>query len=366
MYANIANGTHRGNEVNGIFKVEKVFDAKKQWMNIYAEPNTFGNTVPTPRIRLNEEQFFYCDKDGNKVDLEELQRTNPMAQKAIPADNTDHEADFYAQESDQDAMSRIASTFGILNEVTEACHEGIVKGLVVSGPPGIGKSYGVEATLNEANMFRTIAGNQAHFDVISGAATPIALYKKLYDNRHKGFVTVFDDCDNILFDEVSINLLKAALDSKPRRSLCWLAESRALKEADIPDKFEFEGSVIFLTNIDFERTTASKIKDHLAAIISRCHYLDLAISTQRDQVLRIKQIVGAGMLSKYDFKNGEENTILNYIDSNANYVRELSLRMVIKIADLVKSKPHDWERLCEATCLRRDARFKRLAETQVN
>jgi len=98
----------------------------------------------------------------------------------------------------------------------------------------------------------------------------------------------------------------------------------------------------------------------MQAILSRCHYLDLEISNQRDQLLRVQQVMQDGMLKDYNFKNGEENMILSYIKDNADHLREISLRMVKKIADLVKVKPTDCFKFIEATCLHRPAKFKRL------
>ena len=144
------------------------------------------------------------------------------------------EEQFQASESDDEAMSRIGKTFDILNEITDAAAQGIIRGMVVSGPPGIGKSYGVEKTLEKANFFLSVAGKQEKYEVIKGAASAIGLYKKLYLNRAKGFVTVLDDCDSVLFDEMSLNLLKAALDTCDKRRLSWLAESHALRKEYIP------------------------------------------------------------------------------------------------------------------------------------
>ena len=175
---------------------------------------------------------------------------------------------------------------------------------------------------------------------------------------------VFDDADGILFEEESLNLLKAALNSGDRRRICWNKESRILKETDIPDSFDFEGSIIFLTNIDFERSIAknSRISAHLAAIMSRCHYLDLEIGSLRDKILRIRQIIRDGMLAPYDFSADEEREVLQFITSNSEYLREVSLRMVKKIADFVKADPANWQIMAESTCLQREAKFKRLVE----
>jgi hypothetical protein len=270
-----------------------------------------------------------------------------------------------SQESDEDAMERIAGTFNILNEITDAAAQGIIRGMVVSGPPGIGKSYGVEKTLEKANFPLSLQGKPEQYEVIKGAASAIGLYKKLYLNRHKGFVTVLDDCDSVLFDEQSLNLLKAALDTCDKRRLSWLTESSALRKEDIPDSFEFEGSVIFLTNLDFERTKATKIAAHLEAIMSRCHYVDLEISSLRDQLLRIRQVVAYGMLDDYALSNKIKDDVVNFVCDNAEFLREISLRMVIKVADLAQAHARGavnqhWEELAEMTCLKREAKYTRL------
>ena len=365
MYVNIKNGTHRNEKIVGIFPVARPYKATATGGHITVKTGKVAPfLVDEARVKVDLGEFEYCTKDGDTVDAEAMAHANPVAAAVAEAtkDQVDYESEFAMVETEEEAMKRIEKTFNMLNSVVDTAAQGIVRGLVVSGPPGIGKSHGVEDTLQEANLFRTIRGDQPWFDVVSGAATPISLYKKLYDNRFKGFVTVFDDCDNILYDEVSLNLLKAALDSKETRNLSWLAESRALREEEVPNTFEFEGSVVFLTNLDFDRTTSTKIKAHLEAIVSRCHYLDLTISSQRDQVLRIKQIVRAGMLNDYEFQDNEEQVIVDYIEDNATYLRELSLRMVKKIADLVKAMPNDWEEMVEATCLRREAKYKRMLE----
>jgi hypothetical protein len=207
-----------------------------------------------------------------------------------------------------------------------------------------------------------MAGQDPKYEVISGGVSSIGLYQKLYYNRGNDQVLVFDDCDGVLFEEECLNLLKAALNSGDKRRICWNKESRVLATDDIPEHFDFEGSIIFLSNIDFERTIqkGSRIAAHLEAITSRCHYLDLEIGSLRDKLLRIKQIVRDGMLTPYNFSPTEEAQVLNFVMENSEYLREVSLRMVKKIADFVKADPKGWMEMAEATCLQRDAKFKRL------
>ena len=255
-------------------------------------------------------------------------------------------------ETDAQIIERLRQRFEILNDMTQMSIDGIVRGMVVTGPPGVGKSFGVEQVLEKNNLFDKLAGNQLRFGIEKGAASAIGLYKLLYNYSAKGCVLVLDDCDTVLYDETSLNLLKAALDSSPKRTLSWNTDSNLLRREGIPDKFEFKGSVIFITNLKFDNVRG-KIKDHLDAIMSRCHYLDLTMDTAREKLLRVKQIVKDGMLNTYQFTKDEEQEIVNFMLDNQNKLREISLRMCTKIADLRKSQSERWKTMAEVTCMRR-------------
>jgi len=256
-------------------------------------------------------------------------------------------------ETDDMIMERMRERFQILDDMTQASIDGVVRGMVVTGPPGVGKSFGVESILEKNSLFDTLAGNKLRFETIKGASSAIGLYKILYNNADKNNVLVLDDCDTVLYDETSLNLLKAALDSCKKRKLCWNTDSALLRREGIPDSFEFNGSVIFITNLKFDNVRG-KIKDHLAAIMSRCHYLDLTMDTTREKVLRCKQIVADGMLNEYDFTKAEEEDVMDFMIGNKEKMREISLRMVTKLADLKKSFGEEkWKRTAEVTCMRR-------------
>jgi len=255
-------------------------------------------------------------------------------------------------ETDDQIIERLRTRFEILDEMTQASIDGVVRGMVVTGPPGVGKSFGVEAVLEKNSLFDKIAGNKLRFEVVKGASSAIGLYKTLYSNADKNNVLVLDDCDTVLYDETSLNLLKAALDSSKKRKLNWNTDSALLRREGIPDTFEFKGSVIFITNLKFDKVRG-KIKDHLDAIMSRCHYLDLTMDTTREKVLRCKQIVKDGMLNEYDFNKEQEDEVVNFMIDQKDKMREISLRMVTKIADLRKAMPEKWQSVAEVTCMRR-------------
>jgi hypothetical protein len=164
---------------------------------------------------------------------------------------------------------------------------------------------------------------------------------------------VFDDCDSILLDDVSLNVLKAALDSSKKRTIHWNADSRLLRSEGIPNKFDFKGAVIFITNIKFDNVRSAKLKDHLEALMSRCHYLDLTIDTVRDKLLRIKQIAQTGTLfPAYGMTNEQEQEILDFMFDNKDKLREISLRMAIKLADLRRMSSNRWQAIAMNTCMK--------------
>jgi hypothetical protein len=79
------------------------------------------------------------------------------------------------------------------------------------------------------------------------------------------------------------------------------------------------------------------------------------MDTDREKILRIKQIVHDGMLETYDFTNGEGEEVVEFIDQNRAKMRELSLRTVLKVADLRKSFPNNWMSMAEVTVMRNGA-----------
>jgi len=271
----------------------------------------------------------------------------------VTALDSDVQAAVNALQTDEERMEEIAERFDMLTEMTKACVSGDIRAMIVSGPPGVGKSYGVELEIEKATLFDTIAGRKLRAEVVKGSATPIGLYQTLYKYSDENCVVVFDDCDSILLDDVALNLLKGALDSGKKRKISWLSESSALRREGIPDSFTFNGSVIFITNLKFDTMKSQKLRDHLDALQSRCHYLDLTLDTMRDKVLRIKQIAKTGELfSDMDITDVGQDMIIEFMNENKMKLREMSLRMAIKIAQLYKSFPNNWEKMAKTTCMK--------------
>ena len=257
-----------------------------------------------------------------------------------------------AKETDKEILDRLAERFEILDEMTKAVKSGDVRAMIVSGPPGVGKSFGVEKVLQKDGLFDTLAEKKPKFEVVKGAMSSIGLYSKLYEFSNKGNVVVFDDCDSILMEDLSLNILKGALDSSERRFISWNTDSRVLRSEGVPDKFDFKGGAIFITNLKFENVRSKKLQEHLAALESRCHFIDLRMDTDREKVLRIKQIVEDGMLDSYEFEPVVKDEVVDFIVENRAKMRELSLRTVLKVADLRKSFATNWKNMAEVTVMK--------------
>ena len=257
------------------------------------------------------------------------------------------------KETETEAMDRIATRFAVLDEMSKACISGDIRAMIVTGPAGIGKSHGVNLQMEKASMFDRLASKKVRFEVVKGAMSGIGLFAKLYKFSDAKNVLVFDDCD-IWEDQDAINVLKGALDSGKTRRISWNKDSRILRDEGIPNSFNFNGSIIFITNKSFDAKKAGKMQPHLDALQSRCHFLDLTVDSERDKMLRIKQVhrdADGGLFSEYDFTQEQTDEIMSFIWDNHTKLREVSLRMCLKVADLVKISAN-WRELAKATCMK--------------
>jgi DNA-binding NarL/FixJ family response regulator len=257
--------------------------------------------------------------------------------------------------TDEELIEKTRARFQVLTDMTKAVKAGDVRAMIVTGPPGVGKSFGVEEVLTKDDLFNTLGERKPRYEIVKGAMSAIGLYSKLYEFSSEKNVIVFDDCDSVLLDDLSLNILKAALDSSKKRTISWNTDSRILRSEGIPDRFEFKAGAIFITNIKFENVRSKKLQDHLAALESRCHYIDLQMDTDREKVLRIKQIVADGMLDEYELSDVAKIDVVDFVSNNRAKLRELSLRTVLKVAQLRKAFADNWEAMAEVTVMKRGA-----------
>jgi len=337
----VKNGSYRNIPViNTQFKLIKGLQSGKKGNFITVENgNLFPNQSHLIRIKVEDQHDFEFTAGEAPAELSQF-----VTQAVKPV------------ETDDEAMNRIATRFAILDEMAKATTNGGIRAMIVSGPPGVGKSFGVEQQLEKASMFDRLSGKTLKYEVVKGAMTALGLYACLFKHSDKNHVLVFDDCDSVLMDDLSLNILKAALDSGKKRRIYWNSDSNMLRREGIPDAFDFNGSCIFITNIKFENLRSKKLQDHLEALQSRCHFLDLTIDTERDKLLRIKQVhrdTDGGLFRDYHFENDEGDQVLQFMYDNKSRLRELSMRMALKIADLIKISSDNWHALAESTVMKR-------------
>ena len=332
----IENGLYNNTEINGCFPLIKGVTKSKD-----------GSYFVKVKVTDSDERVF-AGRDACRIKI-----TNQDQITEVEGD-----AGKELVETEDQAIDRIAERFSILEEMTGATLDGIVRGMVVTGPPGVGKTFGVEQILEKDSLFDVMADRPLRHTFVKGAMSAIGLYSTLYKYSDSKSIVVLDDCDSILFNEDALNILKAALDSGKKRRISWNSDSNFLRREGVPGEFEFKGSVIFITNLKFDKVKGNKIKDHLEAILSRCHYLDLTMDTARDKILRIKQIArDGGLFDTKGLSKEQEVEIIDFMVENQKKLREVSLRMAQKIADLRNmSKSGDrWKSLAETTCMKRAA-----------
>ena len=249
-----------------------------------------------------------------------------------------------ASEAAQPTESRftINERFGFVTDMVTMLCNGAQASVVITGPGGLGKSYTVTRAL-EANGFSDMSLLDGVYDVgtkvapnkfivVKGHSTPKGLYRLLFEN--KDGVIVFDDCDSVLKDPVSLNLLKGALDSYDRRIISWRAD---IKDEDLPTTFEFKGRVVFISNL-----SSSQIDQ---AIITRSMAVDLTMTTQQ-KVERMRHIMESGEFMPDADKQHKVDAI-TLVDLLQDRVKELSLRTLIQVVKIRSGAGANWRNLAE-------------------
>lgn len=244
---------------------------------------------------------------------------------------------------------RIRRRFAVLEKVAEGVANGHIRSAIVSGATGCGKSYTLETVLRAAE-----ASGRINYTSVRGTISAIALYQELWNNRHSSDVLVLDDTDAIYGDLDALNLLKAALDTSPVRRVHYNKESRILADLGIDRNFDFEGSIVFITNTDLTKAVekGNKMSPHYAALLGRSIYCDLGIHSKREILVRIGQVVySEKFLSANNISRKEAESMMAWLAPNLNRVVVLSIRTVLQLANLVKVDPN-WQSMADELMLK--------------
>lgn len=254
-----------------------------------------------------------------------------------------------SEESDAEIKTRIKDTYKAMDDMVKAVSANAVNSLVIAGAAGLGKSFGVNKTLS--NLYGGSYGYIFHRGYIKATH----LFRLLWENRNRGQVIVLDDVD--IWDDIqTLNLLKAALELKDTRRIGWGSEKEFVDEdgETIPRYFDYEGSIIFLTNERIREMIESKNKYsvHLAAIESRSLVMDMKITSKREYRLAIEmKVYDEGMLKNQGFSDKEIADIMEFFNDNFDKFSEHSLRMIEKLSRIYRAV-EDWKISAARFCFR--------------
>lgn len=312
----------------------------KDLASMVAQLNDITSAIVGRRVRENG---YWGDDVGWTGTVQGL---NPKGQPLVKWDDggeinpvnadlltvLDHEA----LESRADMEKRINAKFRRLERLSYALARGSITGLIVSGQGGIGKTHTVEKALRDVLGFiedeefvpeegeeiieGTEPAQKPNYHKVTGHISPLGLYETLYRHSRAEDVVVFDDCDSVFASDLTMNLLKAALDTHPVRVLSWESTS---KQMTAPRSFVFRGRVVFLTN---KRLNGP----HFEALMTRCHGIDLHMNPV-ELLVRIESIV-----YNMDYKTATPEhcrEVVTWLTENINRFKEISIRTVLKGLD---------------------------------
>jgi hypothetical protein len=248
--------------------------------------------------------------------------------------------------SDEEIINDLSERFSVLSRLTHGAVNGTIRSLVVSGAPGVGKSYTVENILKNSGV---------PYEFVSGGISAVHLYKLGYRMRRPGSVIVLDDSDSVFTEEEAVNILKAMCDTSVTRTISWLKDSPSLRQEDenIPTDYDFTGSIIFISNLNFSaflEENRNKFSQHLEALISRSFYLDLRLHKRDEIAVWINFIASSAKLFlREGITEQQSNDALEFISTFRHKIRVLSIRTFIHICQLIKSEPNTWQSTARVT-----------------
>jgi hypothetical protein len=247
----------------------------------------------------------------------------------------------------QQALQKKREEFGInkrfdfVKQMVDMVANKTVPSAIITGQGGLGKSHTVVKALQQQGLqdvtdlaeFQVGSVMRASkcYRVVKGFSTAKGLYRTLFEGNK--MTLVFDDCDSVLKDPVALNILKGALDSYSERYISWNAD---MKDDELPRSFKFEGSIVFISNMELDRVDQ--------AIRSRAMCVDLSM-TEEQKIERMTVIaMDRDFLPEYDAKVKED--ALAFIKGLIGEVENLSLRSLIAVCK-IRATSKDWKDLAK-------------------
>jgi len=236
---------------------------------------------------------------------------------------------------DLDDFTDLETRYNSVESYIEKIATGQMRSLIVNGPAGVGKTFSVESYLKKYS--------EGRYKIVTGHMTPLALYFNLYYHREPNQILVLDDIDSIFKKIEGVNLLKAAMDTTAVRKVSYESSTGKLSTGNIPPSHEFKGGVILVSNIGFENTSKNTLGVHLDALKDRSYSITIS-DRSKDSCFRqiCFMVIKKNMLRDRKLTQKQIYSLLEYIEINLEELNRVSLRTVIKLADLIKVCPENW------------------------
>jgi hypothetical protein len=250
-------------------------------------------------------------------------------------------------------VKKVVDKFSSIQHVAEIFVKGdsAQRGLLISGDAGTGKSHYVKEAFISTKTTKRVDYQK------SKSFTAPALYAKLWENRHKGDVVAFDDCSLESMSSGDFrkwtDFLKGGLElSKGPKMIGYEAatKNQLFKDLGVPNEFDFQGSIIWITNTRFDKLE-KKFGDHWDAVKGRFIPIEVFLTKEEKYMYTMYLIEEMDILGKkceakeggYSIKIISETN--KYLSDNYSYLKEITPRVAIKVADTMTEYPKMWKQI---------------------
>lgn len=272
------------------------------------------------------DDFYYTDETGTEGSISQETKRKIESKEAMKV--------------------RINKRFEVMDLMSDGLINNSIRSLIISGAAGIGKTFSLDRKLQREHDNGSIL-----YNLITGKMTAIGLYEQLYKNRQHTSITMIDDVE-FCSDMDMLNILKAALDTGETRKICWNTASAYLEDNGLPKEFIYEGTIVFITNVDLDREVDkdNKLSPHINALLSRSVYLDLGVHTNEEIMIRIESVLlNTTMMKSAGLNTQECEDVLNWMRTNIAELRSISLRTALQLATFIKTNKSRWMDIAETT-----------------
>jgi hypothetical protein len=299
-----------------------------------------GRGVPKSGFRMTTNRKLaieHAKSHGIEINMEDFKAKPDFLQNLI-AQKANIPVHIPVEESYDDIRIKVKERFCVMNEMVLSTSLGVNKSLILSGAPGVGKSTEVQNVIDSLGL--------TNYKIVKGKVTPTALFRLFFAYKNDDDLLVFDDSDSIFSNKDAIDILKSATDSGDKRIISWHSNRTMLDEDgdDIPTDFEYNGNVIFISNIDMYKEAESNNaqSEDFKALISRSFVLDLYMKNRDYYLARIQEVLFDKM-DESKISIIDKHKIYNFMTENKTMLRELSLRMVNKLNVIIQTYGNDWD-----------------------